>query len=237
MLFRSSFDIKIENWRQEIILFINPLSFLMFIFGISLFMKEKKQKRYVLITSFIVSAILFANVVFYRFFNDFLTIPVLFQTSNMSDLGSSVTELIYFKDLFYFIDLILLAILLKVKPKFMEYREYTKMDRRVFFLVTIAIAFFNLGMAEAERPQLLTRTFDREMLVKNIGTYNYHLYDAFLQSKSSAQRAMADGSELAEIDNYVRANYSPPNEDMFGIAKGKNVILISMESKIGRAHV
>lgn len=228
--YKTSFDIKIENWRQEIILFINPLSFLMFIFGISLFMKEKNQKRYILITSFIVSAVLFANVVFYRFFNDFLTIPVLFQTSNMSDLGSSVTELINFSDLFYFADFIILAVLFKLKPKFIGYREYTKVDRRAFFLVAIAIAFFNLGMAEAERPQLLTRTFDREMLVKNIGTYNYHLYDAFLQSKSSAQRALADGSELADIDNYVRANYNPPNEAMFGKAKGKNVILISMES-------
>jgi lipoteichoic acid synthase len=228
--YKTSFDIKIENWRQEIILFINPLSFLMFIFGISLFMKEKNQKRYIIITSFIVSAVLFANVVFYRFFNDFLTIPVLFQTSNMSDLGSSVNELINFSDLFYFADFIILAVLFKFKPKFIGYREYSKVDRRAFFLVAIAIAFFNLGMAETERPQLLTRTFDREMLVKNIGTYNYHLYDAFLQSKSSAQRAMADGSELADIDNYVRANYNAPNEEMFGKAKGKNVILISMES-------
>ena len=228
--YKTSFDIKIENWRQEIILFINPLSFLMFVLGISFFMNEKNQKRYVLIASFIVSAILFANVVFYRFFNDFLTIPVLFQTSNMSDLGSSVTELIHLTDLLYFSDFIILPLLLKMKPKFMEYREYSKVDRRAFFLVAIAIAFFNLGMAETERPQLLTRTFDREMLVKNIGTYNYHLYDGFLQSKSSAQRAMADGSELADIDNYVRANYLPPNEEMFGIARNKNVILISMES-------
>ncbi|MEW8988016.1 MAG: LTA synthase family protein, partial [Bacillus sp. (in: firmicutes)] len=228
--YKTSFDIKIENWRQELILLINPLSFLMIILGISMFMKEKAQKRYILITSFIVSAILFANVVFYRFFNDFLTIPVLFQTSNMSDLGSSVTELINISDLFYFADLLVLALLLKFKPNVIEFREYTKVDRRSFFLVAIAIAFFNLGMAETERPQLLTRTFDREMLVKNIGTYNYHLYDAYLQSKSSAQRAMADGSELADIDNYVRANYLPPNDEMFGIAKGKNVILISMES-------
>ncbi|WP_210365928.1 LTA synthase family protein [Bacillus sp. REN3] len=228
--YKTSFDIKIENWKQEIILFINPLSFLMFIFGISLFLKEKNQKRYILITSFIVSVILFANVVFYRFFNDFLTIPVLFQTSNMSDLGSSVTELINLKDLLYFADFIILALLIKFKPSFIGYREYSKVDRRAFFLVSIAIAFFNLGLAETERPQLLTRTFDREMLVKNIGTYNYHLYDAFLQSKSSAQRALADGSELADIDNYVRANYLPPNDEMFGAAKGKNVILVSMES-------
>ncbi|MDQ0413665.1 LTA synthase family protein [Mesobacillus stamsii] len=228
--YKTSFDIKIENWRQELILFINPIGFLMIVFGFSMFMKEKTQKRYILVASFIVSAVLFANIVFYRFFNDFLTIPVLFQTSNMSDLGSSVTELINFSDLFYFADFILLAAIMKFKPALLTWREYSTVDRRVYFLAAAAIAFFNMGMVETERPQLLTRTFDREMLVKNIGTYNYHLYDVFLQSKSSAQRAMADGSELVDIDNYVRANYVPPNDEMFGIAKGKNVIMISMES-------
>lgn len=228
--YKTSFDIKIENWRQEFILFINPLSFLLFVFGISLFMKEKNRNRYILITSFIISVVLFANVVFYRFFNDFLTIPVLFQTSNMSDLGSSVNELLSFTDIFYFTDFFILALIVFLKPKIVSYRQFSKVDRRAYFLIAIAITFFNLGLAEMERPQLLTRTFDREILVKNIGTYNYHIYDVFLQSKSSAQRAMADGSELVDIDNYIHANYKEPNDEMFGIAKNKNVILISMES-------
>ncbi|WP_066293504.1 LTA synthase family protein [Bacillus sp. FJAT-29937] len=228
--YKTSFDIKIENWKQEFILFINPLSFLLFILGISLFLKEKNRSRYILFTSFAISAVLFANVVFYRFFNDFLTIPVLFQTSNMSDLGSSVNELLSFTDLLYFADFIILALIVILKPAFISYREFSKVDRRAFFLVAAAIAFFNLGLSETERPQLLTRTFDREMLVKNIGTYNYHIYDMFLQSKSSAQRALADGSELVDIDNYIHANYKKPDDEMFGIAKNKNVILISMES-------
>ncbi|PLS15244.1 hypothetical protein CVD28_23230 [Bacillus sp. M6-12] len=228
--YKTSFDIDIENWTQEIILFINPLSFILFILGVSLFLKEKNRNRYILITSFIITAVLFANLVFYRFFNDFLTIPVLFQTSNMSDLGGSVTELISVTDLFYFIDILLLAILLKVKPDFISFTRSGKLDRRAYFLVAVAISFLNLGLAETERPQLLTRTFDREILVKNIGTYNYHLYDVFLQSKSSAQRAMADGSELADIENYVRANYKKPNDELFGAAKGKNLIVVSMES-------
>ncbi|HYK73041.1 MAG TPA: LTA synthase family protein [Pseudoneobacillus sp.] len=230
IVYQTSFEIKIENWKQEFILFINPLSFLMFVFGIGLLLKEKNQKRYILITSFFISAILYGNVVFYRFFNDFLTIPVLFQTSNMSDLGSSVNELLNISDLFYFIDFFILIAFVKFKPKFIQYREYSKGNRRAYFLIVLAVTFFNLGLAEAERPQLLTRTFDREMLVKNIGTYNYHIYDAFLQSKSSAQRALADGSELVDIDNYIRAGYNHPNDQMYGIAKGKNVILISMES-------
>jgi lipoteichoic acid synthase len=230
IVYKTSFEINIENWKQEFILFINPLSFLMFVLGISLLLKEKNRNRYLVITSFLISGVLFANVVFYRFFNDFITVPVLLQTSNMSDLGSSAGELIHFKDLLYFADFFILLALLKFKPSFMGNREYGKVGKRVFFLVAIAISFFNLGLAETERPQLLTRTFDREMLVKNIGTYNYHLYDIFLQSKSSAQRALADGSELVDIGNYVRANYKKPSDDMFGIAKGKNVILVSMES-------
>lgn len=230
IVYKTSFEIKIENWRQEFILFINPLSFLMFILGFSMFLKENNQKRYIVLSSLMVSLTLFSNVVFYRFFNDFLTIPVLFQTSNMSDLGSSVNELLSWSDLLYFTDFFLLLWLLKLNPTFLSFRQYSKTDRRVFMLLTIAITFLNLGWAEMERPELLTRTFDREILVKNIGTYNYHIYDAFLQSKSSAQRALADGGELIDIENYNRVNYKEPNDEMFGIAKGKNVILISLES-------
>lgn len=230
IVYKTSFEINIENWKQELILFINPLSFLMFVLGISLLLKEKNRKRYVVITSFIISIVLFANVVFYRFFNDFLTIPVLLQTSNMSDLGSSAGELMHLKDLVYFIDFFLLLAIIKFKPKFVTIPNYGKVGKRIYFLVAVGVTFLNLGLAETERPQLLTRTFDREMLVKNIGTYSYHIYDIFLQSKSSAQRALADGSELVDIGNYIRVNYKEPNDDMFGVAKGKNIILVSMES-------
>jgi len=76
----------------------------------------------------------------------------------------------------------------------------------------------------------LTRTFDREMLIKNLGIYNYHVYDIILQSRSKAQRALADSSELADIQNYINANEKAPNKQLFGIAKGRNVIVVSMES-------
>lgn len=230
IVYLTSFDIKIENFMQQFILFINPLSFLLFILGMSLFIKEKKRDKYILITSLLVSVVLFANVVYYRFFNDFITLPVLFQTSNMKDLGSSVTTLLQPFDFLYFLDVIILACMIKYKPSFIDNRAFSKVGRRAYFLFAIAISFFNLGLAETERPQLLTRTFDREMLVKNIGTYNYHLYDAFLQTKTSAQRALADGSELTEIENYLHAKYKHPDQEMFGIAKNKNVILVSMES-------
>lgn len=68
------------------------------------------------------------------------------------------------------------------------------------------------------------------MLVKNISLYNFHIYDGVLQSKQSAQRALADSNSLTEIENYVSANQTDRNEKTFGQAKGRNVILISLES-------
>lgn len=230
IVYQTSFDMKIENWRQEFILFINPLSFLMLIFGIALFLKHRRI-QFVLLTSFLLSFILFANIVFFRFFNDFLTLPVLFQASNMSDLGSSVHELLNWTDAFYFLDFFLLVAIVKYWPSFLEEDKlYSRASRHVYYLAALAITFFNFGLSEAERPQLLTRTFDREILVKNIGTYHYHLYDLILQTKSSAQRALADGSKLIDIENYVHSMQTEPDENLFGRYKGKNIIYISMES-------
>lgn len=229
IVYKTSFDIKIENITQEFILFINPLSFLLIVFGIGLLMKEKNRNRWVISISVLMTIVLLANVVFYRFYNDFLTIPVLFQASNMGDLGSSITELIQPVDLLMFIDIAVLVWLSR-KQTFSKVIKMTKKEITAYYLMATAIFFFNLGLAEAERPQLLTRSFDREMLVKNIGAYNFHIYDALLQSKTSAQRALADSNNLVEIENYVNANKKEPNQEMHGIAKGRNVFIISLES-------
>ncbi|MDZ5712162.1 LTA synthase family protein [Jeotgalibacillus haloalkalitolerans] len=229
--YHASFNISTDNFMQDLILFINPLSFLLLIFGVGLlFKKEKTRNNYVIITSFVLTTILFANMVFYRFFNDFITLPVLFQTNNFGDLGGSAMENIYMTDALYFIDVLILIVLAKYKPSFMVFKEPTKLNRRAYFLVAIATFFLNLGLAETERPQLLTRTFDREMLVKNIGTYNYHIYDVYLQSKQSAQRALADSDALVDVNNYVQANKADVNNDLHGIGEGKNLIVVKLES-------
>lgn len=231
VVYLTSFDMGMENAMQYFILIINPLSFLLFIYGISLFFKTAKvRNRYIIGTSVILSIVLYGNVAFYRFYNDFITLPVLFQTSNFGDLGTSAAAIINWYDIFYFVDVILLILLVKFMPALSQQTTVRKEVRRAYFVTSVAVLFLNLGLAETERPQLLTRSFDRELLVKNIGTYNYHLYDIYVQSKSSAQRALADGSELVEVNNYVRANQASPNPEMFGKYADRNVILVSMES-------
>ncbi|MGN7409929.1 MULTISPECIES: LTA synthase family protein [unclassified Sporosarcina] len=227
----TSFNMSIDNMVQQLILFINPLSFLLLVYGVALFIKTTKRRNiYIITISVMTSIVMFANAVFYRFFSDFITIPTLFQTNNFGDLSSSVMANIHGTDIFFFTDVIIVALAVKFIPQPTETVNQFKMGRRLYFIATAALFMVNLGLAEAERPQLLTRSFDRELLVKNIGTYNYHIYDLIIQSKSHAQRVLADGSELSEVENYVHANHKEPSVDMFEDAKGRNIITISLES-------
>lgn len=167
---------------------------------------------------------------FYGFYNDFVTLPVLGQTSNFGQLGSSVKELLNYKIIVAFADIILFFVLLKKKKDFAKTERVSRPMRSLYFVSTVAIFFANLGLAETERPELLTRSFDRVMLVKNLGLYTHQLYDLGLQAKSSSQKAFADGSKLQETENYVKTLKEKPDPNMFGVAKGKNVIVVSLES-------
>ncbi len=85
-------------------------------------------------------------------------------------------------------------------------------------------------MAEADRPELLTRTFSRDYLVKYLGLNAFMVYDGVQTYQTNQVRAEASPNDMKEVENYVKEHYAAPNDDLFGLAKGKNVIYIHLES-------
>src|SRR5699024_9011830 len=82
--------------------------------------------------------IIYFNLIFYRSFTDFLTIPQLLQTSNVTVLTSSIVTLIKPYDLLLFIDLIIICMICKRASTTID-RDYTYLNK-----VLIAIIFFEL---------------------------------------------------------------------------------------------
>jgi lipoteichoic acid synthase len=226
--YQIEFNLGIDNTLQKFLLLINPLSSALFFFGIALLFK-KRFKLILIVTNFILSFLLYANIAYYRFFNDFITVPVLMQTkTNAGQLGDSALSLMSPFDIFYFTDFfVLIALAVTV---FKNVTVTSKNSFKIVILFAITTFLFNLGLAEKDRPQLLTRSFDRNYLVKYLGAYNFTIYDAIQNIRSSSQRAMADSSDVTDVENYRKANYAEPNPEYFGKAKGMNVIYISLES-------
>ena len=113
-----------------------------------------------------------------------------------------------------------------------------KMDVRPLKLkVSLLIEFLalslmglNLLMAQKDRSGLLTRTFDNNYIVKYLGINEYAIYDGYKTAQTSAQMAKANVSDLKSVRNYLNANKVKPNPEYTGVAKGKNVLVIHLES-------
>jgi phosphoglycerol transferase MdoB-like AlkP superfamily enzyme len=231
IVYRFMFNIELENAMQEFILFINPFVSAFLIFAVAVwFNKPSRLMKYIRYTALVLSFIVFANLVFYRQFTDFITIPQLFMGSNMADLGSSILTLIKPYDILLFADVILIWYLSKRNESDLV-ASYKKRGKAFAFAVSLLLLAGNFFLAEMERPQLFTRAFDREYLVKNIGLFNYHIYDIVTHTKAESQRVFADGNEVPEIKEYVDKHVvSDEVSDLFGVAEGKNVIFINAES-------
>ncbi|WP_280517046.1 LTA synthase family protein [Lederbergia sp. NSJ-179] len=226
--YRIEFNLGIDNSVQKFLLFINPLSSAFLFLGAALVFK--KHWGAVLIgIQFVLSFLLYANVVYYRFFDDFITWPTILQLKVNGGQTDSALSLMTPYDIFYFTDTILLVLLLALKV----YQLKSVSTRKIALIpmvVAVGIFLFNLSLAEADRPELLTRSFDRNYLVKYLGTYNFTIYDAVQTARSSMQRTFASSDDVTEIENNLKANFAKPNADYFGQAKGMNVMYISLES-------
>ncbi|MFJ8246147.1 LTA synthase family protein [Peribacillus asahii] len=228
--YQVEFSLGIENGLQSFLLFINPLSSAVLFFALALLAKEKKMIKWIVRLNVIFSLWLFFNIVYYRSFTDFISLPTLTQVQNAGNLGSSVLALFKPYDVLYFVDTVILFVLYKWKGKKFVVVKPKRRTVAIVFLTGIAIFTVNLALAEKDRPQLLSRTFDRNYIVKYLGLYNYTIYDAVQNTKTYAQRATASSTDLTEVVNYTKATKAEPNPKYFGAAKGKNVIYLHLES-------
>ncbi len=231
VVYKTKFSLGVSGSFQQVLLFVNPISFTLLLFGISLFSNGRKSYIILLVTDFIMTLWLFANVVYYREFSDFMTINIIKSASAVSgNMDSSFKSLVHISDFFVFLDLLLLASLLIFK---IIKIDQTVIKKRVAFSVTaIAMALFatNLSLAEMDRPQLLTRTFDRNYIIKYLGLNAYTVYDGIKTAQANATKANADGSQMDEVKEYIQSKQLTPNVDYFGKAAGKNVFVIHLES-------
>ncbi|WP_437184423.1 LTA synthase family protein [Vagococcus intermedius] len=226
------FNLGIENSFQYFILFINPFATTIFLFAIALYIKNPKIAYIVqLIIYTLTTALLVANVMYYREFTDFITINTMLGAGKVaSGLGESTLRLFRPYDFIYILDIFILIGLLATKK--IKIQAKPVRARFALALTTCSIFLFlgNLSLAETSRPELLKRTFSRDHIVKYLGINVFTAYDGFQTYKANQTRAQASENDVVTIENYVNQHQVKPNKEMFGIAKGRNVIYIHLES-------
>lgn len=83
------FSLNVENPNEANILAFNPLSSIFLIFGIGVLLAGR---RGMLVSYILGSLLLYVNILFYREYNDFITIPMLNQVANLAGMGGQYSN-------------------------------------------------------------------------------------------------------------------------------------------------
>lgn len=231
LIYLTKFNLGAVGAMQNFLLFINPLPAALLLLGIGLFFKGRKSYWIIIAIDLILSTWLFANILYYREFSNFLSLSIIKTSGSTADnLGKSIVGITKISDFLTFLDVAVIIGLMASKVIKYDLRPLKLKFNLLLEGLAMALIGVNLMMAQKDRSGLLTRTFDNSYIVKYLGMNQYAVYDAFKTAQTSEQMAKANVSDLSSVKKYLKVNYVKPNPEYTGVAKGKNVIVIHLES-------
>lgn len=227
----TKFNLGVTGPMQQFLLLINPLPAAILLIGLGLFSKGRKSYWIMTIIDFLLSLWLFANVLYYREFSDFLSVSIIKTSGSTSDnLGKSIAGITKPTDFLLFLDVAIIILLIVFKVFKIDVRRLKLKISGLIEGLALVLLGLNLAMAQKDRSGLLTRTFDNNYIVKYLGIDTYAVYDGVKTAKTDAIMAKANHSDLKTVQAYIKKNYIAPNPQYYGVAKGKNVLVIHLES-------
>ncbi|PRR83201.1 LTA synthase family protein [Clostridium vincentii] len=173
------------------------------------------------------------------YFRGFLTVPsvmIITQTANLDNLGGTVLSMLSFYDILFFIDLIILGIYVFFTRN--SYKETPKRAIRSFlltlFLPIIFIAYvpFNLYILNNEdvKNAYLFDDYDPTNTAKYFSPVGYHIMDLYTVYKNSRPYTLTNEDKNSIDDYYKWKEKDIPNNEYASVSKGKNLIVIQVES-------
>lgn len=245
------FSLGATGILQQIILICNPIGISLLLLSLSLYIRHPKRAYITAALIYIISTILLiANVLYYREFSDFMTVNTMLGVSKVAQgLGASSLNMVRIRDVIYVLDFLVVGlgylgfgivnIIRYLNQQSLRWPHFgLTFDSRppayhfpqAVTIAALALFSINMAISELNRPQLLTRTFDRNYIVKYLGLAPFTVYDGVKTAQTNQVRAQADSADMDTVLQYTKSHYAAPNPAYFGQAKGKNVIVIHLES-------
>lgn len=229
------FSSQIGNGQIGFLPGVATLGSLLILTSINFMFKPKAKLWYMNILNILITLIVFSNVMFYRYFKDLISIPLLAQASVVGDVGSSMFQLLHYSDLLLLADIIILPIIIKVmkgKAWVEESRQHTLWMAASFCAIGAIMVLSSFHQLVKSQPTILQTFYDRVYVAQNVGVLNYHGADAYaFVEQSLDESSVLDAQKKQEIFDFFKVkNQDSNSKQLFGAGKGKNLVVIQLEA-------
>lgn len=230
--YQIDFHLGLENIYQLFLSLINPIPLALFLMGLAIFIKKTKAFYWTSLVLYgLLNLLLVANAIYFREFSDFITISTILATSKVSaGLGDAAINLFRPWDVVYLLDVAFLIYVFRKDKVTLDHRSLTYRLGMATTSFAALLFSINLFLAEIDRPELLSRGFSNTYVVRALGLPAFLGYDGNQTYKTQKVRSEAKPEEINMVIDYVNQHRLPPNPEFFGLAKGRNVIILHLES-------
>lgn len=190
-----------------------------------------KKKISLLILNLIFSVVLFGDTLYFRYYSNAITIPVLLQFGLAGSVGESMANLFKFKDVVYLADFpFLIAGLFFFKSPSNPLNFKTLLVRRIIlsvFLAAAGLTGFYYGYSNAWKGAF---PYDNNYVVNNAGILYFHYYDTkrYISENLFTDKTLSR-EEKKLLEEYY-ANKAAGGKKLNGISKGMNLMVVQVEA-------
>jgi lipoteichoic acid synthase len=203
---------------------LKEIPFVLIVFSLIEWFASKRKFTYYLIANLAMTSILFAVIMYYKYYGVIVDYSALQQVNQVTAVKNSVFSLMDPQYLLIYIDVVLMIGLLFFRRKAKEVKKsFTrKENKRVMIAVlsvSLALCLFNVLPNSASMNEIVK--------AEQMGILNYEAYRIL----ANKEIQYVDSSEITQEKIQNVKNVQPPAEPkLFGSAEGKNLIILQMES-------
>lgn len=202
--------------------------------GIGYFLPKHKRTKFLYVLNIIISSIILADLLYYRYYKDIISIGAIRNAFLLGGVASSITSLFKIMDFVYFLDILLIIPFLKVYRN-MPYKENKKIIRigmgSLILAGAILLNGINIYKLSVDQPGLLNTMSNRIYITKVLGNVNFHVIDAyqFTKNKINNSKKLPEDKEK-ELVNTFEGKSEIQGNKLKGVGEGKNLIVIQVEA-------
>jgi phosphoglycerol transferase MdoB-like AlkP superfamily enzyme len=180
------------------------------------------------------SVLILADILYYRFFGDLLSAPVLLAAQQTGRVRQSIASL-FSPGLIWLLADCVCALCLAIRMTLAP-RPVASFGRRVLALATASVLLATIGIALSPRRVLASASLDQmfrdRSVAEQLGPFGFHLYDVWNYGQSRWLKAPLTAAQFDRVASWLaaraplRAGIAP----RFGAAQGRNLIVVQVES-------
>jgi phosphoglycerol transferase MdoB-like AlkP superfamily enzyme len=212
---------------------VSSIAAILLVFSLVYLFSGKKSFIVLIIINLILTILFLSDILYIRYYTTAITVPVLFALKFLNSVEGSILSLFSKKDIFLFLDFpFLIALLFIFKNRIPLKISFTK--RLIVFAVVLALSIPAIFIS-FNKSEIKTGVFDNNQIIKNMGIIYFHGNDIFHFIKDDLLKSKTmTTEEKKQMDDFYK-NKQVLGDKFKGVAKGKNLLIVQVESLQGFA--